>query len=218
MFMMHKICFRIECSFFFTFLISRQNVCCFQCKAVKGTVSENLVCLFDSTEWLRSDPRRTAVGLDLDVEALKWCLENNINKVGADGYSRISLLHGNVLKPHEAKLVSFKPQELIRNIQLEERDDNSKISAEEPKMHEGSTSSSNEESIKEDSKIPARDIVCAFNYSCCCLHKRVELVSYFKHVLEALSKKGGVFVMDLYGGTSSEQSLRLQRRFPSFTV
>lgn len=170
-----------------------------------------------STEWLRSDPRRTAVGLDLDVEALKWCLENNINKVGADGYSRISLLHGNVLKPHEAKLVSFKPQELIRNIQLEERDDNSKISAEEPKMHEGSTSSSNEESIKEDSKIPARDIVCAFNYSCCCLHKRVELVSYFKHVLEALSKKGGVFVMDLYGGTSSEQSLRLQRRFPSFT-
>ncbi|XVF69154.1 hypothetical protein PTKIN_Ptkin11bG0058100 [Pterospermum kingtungense] len=129
----------------------------------------------------------------------------------------ISLFHGNVLKPREAKLVSFKPQKLIRNIQLEEGDDNSKIAAIEPNMHEASTASSNEESIKEDSKIPARDIVCAFNYSCCCLHRRVELVLYFKHVLEALSKKGGIFVMDLSGGTSSEQSLRLQRRFPNFT-
>ncbi|OMO89143.1 hypothetical protein COLO4_19912 [Corchorus olitorius] len=170
-----------------------------------------------STEWLRTDSRRTAVGLDLDLEALQWCLENNINKVGADGYSRISLLHGNVLKPSEAKLVSFKPQELIQNIQLKESDDNSKIAAIEPKMSEGSASLSNQESIKADFILPARDIVCAFNYSCCCLHKRAELVMYFKHVLEALSKKGGIFVMDLYGGTSSEQSLRLQRKFPNFT-
>ncbi|KAK6235170.1 hypothetical protein QQP08_025246 [Theobroma cacao] len=170
-----------------------------------------------STEWLRTDSRRTAVGLDLDLEALQWCLKNNINKVGADGYSRISLFHGNVLKPRQAKLVSFKPQELIRNIQLEESDDNSKIAAIEPNMHEGSTASSNEEFIEAESEIPARDIVCAFNYSCCCLHKRVELVLYFKHVLEALSRKGGIFVMDLYGGTSSEQSLRLKRRFPNFT-
>ncbi|XP_007015855.2 PREDICTED: uncharacterized protein LOC18590342 [Theobroma cacao] len=170
-----------------------------------------------STEWLRTDSRRTAVGLDLDLEALQWCLENNINKVGADGYSRISLFHGNVLKPRQAKLVSFKPQELIRNIQLEESDDNSKIAAIEPNMHEGSPASSNEEFIEAESEIPARDIVCAFNYSCCCLHERVELVLYFKHVLEALSRKGGIFVMDLYGGTSSEQSLRLQRRFPNFT-
>ncbi|WRX33545.1 hypothetical protein QQP08_026032 [Theobroma cacao] len=170
-----------------------------------------------STEWLRTDSRRTAVGLDLDLEALQWCLKNNINKVGADGYSRISLFHGNVLKPRQAKLVSFKPQELIRNIQLEESDDNSKIAAIEPNMHEGSTASSNEEFIEAESEIPARDIVCAFNYSCCCLHKRVELVLYFKHVLEALSRKGGIFVMDLYGGTSSEQSLRLKRRFSNFT-
>lgn len=170
-----------------------------------------------STEWLRSDPRRTAVGLDLDLEALQWCLKNNINKVGADGYSRISLFHGNVLNPHEAKLVSFKPQELIRNIQLEESDYNSQMTATEPNINEGSITLSNEESVKADSKISARDIICAFNYSCCCLHKRAELVLYFKHVLEALSKKGGIFVMDLYGGTSSEQPLRLQRRFPNFT-
>ncbi|KAE8682444.1 Detected protein of confused Function [Hibiscus syriacus] len=135
---------------------------------------------------------RTALGLDLDLEALQLCLENNINKVGADEYSRISLFHGNVLNPCEAILVGFKPQELRRNIQLEESDYNSKIAATEPNMLEGSTASKNEESIKADAKIPARDIICAFDYSCCCLHKRAELVLCFKHVLEALSKKGGL--------------------------
>lgn len=65
-------------------------------------------------------------------------------------------------------------------------------------MHEASLASSNEESIKAN---PARDNVCAFNYSCYSLHKCDELVLYFKHVFEALSRKGGIFVMDLYGGT-----------------
>ncbi|KAK2643618.1 hypothetical protein Ddye_025381 [Dipteronia dyeriana] len=159
-----------------------------------------------SAEWLRSDPRRTAVGLDLDLEALQWCIENNVNKVGADGYSGISLFHGNVLQPLEAKLVrSVEPQELVRNIRLTESN-NDLVEA-----------SADDNCTKRKSRLPARDIVCAFNYSCCCLHKRAHLVLYFKHVLETLSKKGGIFVMDLYGGTSSEQKLRLQRRFPNFT-
>ncbi|GLT63859.1 hypothetical protein SLA2020_363910 [Shorea laevis] len=170
-----------------------------------------------SKEWLRSDSRRTAVGLDLDLEALEWCMENNINKVGADGYSRISLFHGNVLKPHEAKLVMFKPQELISKVQLRERDNNFETGTEESTLQQDATASADDERIKRISSLPARDIVCAFNYSCCCLHKRAELVQYFKHVLDVLSKKGGIFVMDLYGGTSSECKLRLQRRFPNFT-
>ncbi|EXB38466.1 hypothetical protein L484_022367 [Morus notabilis] len=169
-----------------------------------------------STEWLRSDPRRTAVGLDLDLEALQWCMENNINKVGADGYSRITLFHGNVLDPLEAKLVEFKPHEVIRNISLKENKVGSKKVAPESSVSEGSTSAASDKNMR-DLLLPARDIVCAFNYSCCCLHTRVELVSYFKHALEALSKKGGIFVMDLYGGTSSEQKLRLQRKFANFT-
>ena len=68
-----------------------------------------------------------------------------------------------------------------------------------------------------ESTVQVGSIVCTFNYSCCCLHKRAELVLYFKHVLDALSNKGGIFVMDLYGGTSSDK-LRLQRRFAKFTV
>lgn len=169
-----------------------------------------------SAEWLRTDTRRTAVGLDLDVEALNWCMENNINKVGADGYSRMSLFHGNVLQPLEAKLVKFEPQELIRKVSLTENKDNLESDEVESTLAEGS-SSSNDEKYLRNHLLPARDIVCAFNYSCCCLHQRSELVLYFKHALDALSKKGGIFVMDLYGGTSSECKLRLQRRFSNFT-
>ncbi|KAI3523278.1 hypothetical protein L1887_01338 [Cichorium endivia] len=151
-----------------------------------------------STEWLRSDSRRTAVGLDLDVEALDWCMENNVNKVGADLSSRIFLYHGNVLQPHEAKLVKSSFQNSMHNVTIEDDEIGS-------------------ESVPNSEAIPPRDIVCAFNYSCCCLHSRQELVSYFKHALRSLSKKGGIFVMDLYGGTSSECELRMQRRFPNFT-
>ncbi|KAJ4724796.1 S-adenosyl-L-methionine-dependent methyltransferases superfamily protein [Melia azedarach] len=170
-----------------------------------------------SAEWLRSDPRRTAVGLDLDLEALEWCMENNVNKVGADGYSRISLFHGNVLQPYEAKLVRYEPPELIRNIRLKEIDNNSEASAVEAVIQDGSAASTCDNCTKRISSLPARDIVCAFNYSCCCLHTRADLILYFKNVLNTLSKKGGIFVMDLYGGSSSEQKLRLQRKFANFT-
>ncbi|KAJ8559646.1 hypothetical protein K7X08_003704 [Anisodus acutangulus] len=98
---------------------------------------------------------RTAIGLDLDVEALDWCMENNVNKVDADVSSRIFLFHGNVLQPLEAKLLllpSYSP--------------------------------------------------------------RTSFI--LKHALSALNKKGGIFVMDLYGGTSGEHELRMQRKFPNF--
>ncbi|KAK9011782.1 hypothetical protein V6N11_039864 [Hibiscus sabdariffa] len=128
-------------------------------------------------EWLQRDPRRTSVGLDLVLEALQWCLENNVHKVGADGYSKISLFHGNVLNPQEVRLVGFKPQELIKNIKPVESDYNSEIAATEVNMLEGSTSTI-EQSVKADAKIPARDIICAFSYNCCRLHKRAKLVLY----------------------------------------
>lgn len=150
-----------------------------------------------STEWLRSDSRRTSVGIDLDVEALDWCMENNVNKIGTDLSSRIFLYHGNVLHPHEAKLVKSNAQNIMHNVTLEEKGNES-------------------EPVANSVALPPRDIVCAFNYSCCCLHSRHELISYFKNALQTLSKKGGIFVMDLYGGTSSECELRMQRRFPNF--
>ncbi|KAJ4828050.1 hypothetical protein Tsubulata_028122 [Turnera subulata] len=170
-----------------------------------------------STEWLRSDSRRTAVGVDLDLEALNWCLENNINKVGADGYSRMSLFHGNVLQPLDAKLVRLEAQERLSSIKLDDCINNGESNTSESSFQAGSSTCTDDKYMMRNFTLPARDIVCAFNYSCCCLHKRADLVLYFNHVSETLSKKGGIFVMDLYGGTSSERKLRLQRRFPNFT-
>lgn len=164
--------------------------------------------MFDSTEWLRTDARRTAVGLDLDFEALNWCMENNVDKIGSDGYSRLSLFHGNVLQPLEAQLVKFNHQLLVKDVPGEA----------ESSIQLNADDISDDEPIMRNILLPAKDIVCAFNYSCCCLHNRKELIIYFKHVIDALSKEGGIFVMDLYGGTSSERPLKLQRKFPNFTV
>ncbi|CAL5426326.1 unnamed protein product [Camellia sinensis] len=170
-----------------------------------------------SSEWLRSDSRRTAVGLDLDLEALNWCMEENINKIGADGYSRISLFHGNVLHPHESQLVKFDNQYLVGNITPNDNEDDGSETAPPDSTVQESPSGFNNGKLMKDFPLPARDIVCAFNYSCCCLHSRIDLLSYFKHARNALSRKGGIFVMDLYGGTSSELELRMQRKFPNFT-
>jgi len=154
------------------------------------------------------------VGLDLDLEALNWCLENNLGKTGADGYSRIFLYHGNVLQPRKARLVKNTVQDLTKLEIASVQDD----SLETVGLGGGSNSAIQVTSTMEEAVLPARDIICAFNYSCCCLQSRDDLVLYFKHVLHFLSKRGGIFVMDIYGGTSSERKLRLQRRFSNFTV
>ncbi|KAG5515763.1 hypothetical protein RHGRI_036719 [Rhododendron griersonianum] len=170
-----------------------------------------------STEWLHTDSRRTAVGIDLDHDALNWCMENNLNKTGADGYSRIYLFHGNVLNPLEARLVKFENQYLLEKVTLSEVVDDASETTVLDSAAQENPGDFTDGRLMKDFPLPARDIICAFNYSCCCLHSRVELVSYFNHSHNALSRKGGIFVMDLYGGTSSECELRLQRKFPNFT-
>jgi len=174
-----------------------------------------------SAEWLRSDSRRTAVGVDLDIEALTWGLENNVQQVGADAYSRICLFHGNVLHSlTNAKCIKSASLGSENYKSLRETEDSS-----------GSVTDDDEADLvkrlevgehvqdycgQKESSFPAADIVCAFNYSCCCLQSRSELVLYFKQAWSAISKKGGIFVMDLYGGTSSEHALKLRRRYEDF--
>ncbi|VAH82015.1 unnamed protein product [Triticum turgidum subsp. durum] len=168
-----------------------------------------------STEWLRTDTRRTAVGLDFDRESLEWCLENNLSKIGADGYSRLLLFDGNVLQPNESRLVKQKISDLMQGLNVTSDDGSTETNSFE--QSDSSFTKCEANSTMSDAVLPGRDIICAFNYSCCCLHKRKDLVLYFRHAFNALSKRGGIFVMDVYGGTSSECKLRLQRRFPSFT-
>ncbi|GJM92494.1 hypothetical protein PR202_ga08970 [Eleusine coracana subsp. coracana] len=119
-----------------------------------------------SAEWIRTDARRTALGLDLDLESLEWCLENNLRK------------------PKEARLVRQKFSDLVHGLHVN-------------KDNVSSESDSSEQSGFANPKcLAANSTMHAFN---------------------ALSKRGGIFVMDVYGGTSSERKLRLQRKFPSFT-
>lgn len=160
--------------------------------------------------------------MDIDIEALSWCLENNVDKIGADRYSRLSLFHGNVLRPLASNLVACNPQNAGASMS-----DHGEVISGEPVDNPGEVISGEEighngnvdcEGVKKIGSLPPRDIICAFNYSCCCLQNRADLVRYFKNSIEFLSSKGGIFVMDLYGGTSSECELRLKRRFPNFTV
>lgn len=179
-------------------------------------IARDCVCSLGSTEWIRTDARRTATGLDLDLESLEWCLENNLSKIGADGYSRMLLFHGNVLQPKEARLVKQRFSDLVHSLDVNSNNGSSGSNSCEQTDFDNSKCLAN--STMPEAALPGRDIICAFNYSCCCLHSRKDLVLYFRHAFGALSKRGGIFVMDLYGGTSSERKLRLQRKFPSFTV
>jgi hypothetical protein len=135
-----------------------------------------------------------------------------MSKIGDDG--RLLLFDGNVLQPDESRLVKQKIGDLMQGLNF--TTDNGSTETDSSEQPDPAKCLAN--STMSDAVLPGRDIICAFNYSCCCLHKRKDLVLYFRHALNALSRRGGIFVMDVYGGTSSECKLRLQRRFPSFTV
>jgi len=119
-----------------------------------------------------------------------------------------------VLQPWKAHLVKSTVQDLTK-LEIASVEDDSPETVE---LGVRSNSAIQGSSIMEEAILPSRDIMCAFNYSCYCLQRRDELVLYFKHVLHSLSKRGGIFVMDIYGGTSSERELQLQRRFSNFAV
>ncbi|MCO5604193.1 hypothetical protein L7F22_058355 [Adiantum nelumboides] len=179
-------------------------------------------------EWLKGGIQRLATGLDLDLEALEWGLSNNFKKLGGNACDRVHLLHGNVLQPlSSAKLVSASAHAVV-NSDDAVVDFNEGHTADDgfcATLNARASSDSSRAFSGEQVALEKRDynfwgdvdIICAFNYSCCCLHNRPDLVLYFKHVFDSLSAKGGIFAMDLYGGVSSEARLKLRRHFPDFT-
>jgi len=54
------------------------------------------------------------------------------------------------------------------------------------------------------------DVIAAFNFSYCLLHKRSELLKYFKNCHASLEKEG-MIIMDIFGGSDSE-ILEVQER------
>lgn len=61
------------------------------------------------------------------------------------------------------------------------------------KLHEGNVITS---------RGPKSDLVCALNFSYCCLKSRKDLVAYFKNVRKNLAKDG-LFMMDVLGGSET---------------
>jgi hypothetical protein len=52
-----------------------------------------------SLAWVRSDAKRTAIGVDLDRDTLRWGLEKRIRPADGQLERRITLRNGNVLEP-----------------------------------------------------------------------------------------------------------------------
>jgi len=48
-------------------------------------------------EWVRTNPERTAIGVDLDPEVLAWGRENRVSRLNAEQQSRLQLFEANVL-------------------------------------------------------------------------------------------------------------------------
>ncbi|KPK10503.1 MAG: hypothetical protein AMJ68_09085 [Acidithiobacillales bacterium SG8_45] len=50
-----------------------------------------------SVEWCKTDPSRTAIGVDLDKPTLDWGQKHNIDAAGVDMKQRVTLIEANVL-------------------------------------------------------------------------------------------------------------------------
>lgn len=103
-----------------------------------------------STAWCKSNPHRTAIGVDICADTLKWGEEHNIKPAGEDVAKRITLLNTDVRAVTDPKV----------------------------------------------------DITCAFNFSYWVFKTRDEMREYFKSARDGL-KDGGLFFLDLFGGTES---------------
>ncbi|GJP37674.1 hypothetical protein CLOM_g22108 [Closterium sp. NIES-68] len=202
-----------------------------------------------SAEWLRGDPRRTALGLDIDEQALSWGIRENFASLPGSARGRACMLLGDVRDPLTS--ARFACPEVLDGQEGDEQSaaeggvagagkDGAEVSC-------ISTQSTGAPSAAagpvwpqlEKLRRQRADLICAFNFSSCCLLHRSELLAYFRSARARLAGGGtggesvadggagsgavrgggggggggGVFAMDLYGGTSSEGALKLHRRY-----
>ena len=57
-----------------------------------------------SSEWVKSDPERTAVGVDIDADTLAWGRQHNLEAAGPDVASRVTLLEKDVREVTEPRV------------------------------------------------------------------------------------------------------------------
>jgi hypothetical protein len=85
-----------------------------------------------SVEWCKSDPQRTAIGVDIDEPTLRWGEEHNVLTAGEDVASRVTLLKQDVREVSEPKVditcafnfsfCIFKTREALREYFARARD------------------------------------------------------------------------------------------------
>lgn len=162
------------------------------------------------------------MGLDLDEEALEWGLQHNVVNAGSDSDNRVHLFCGDVINPiSKAQRKRVDPKVVSQPTRggIAQKDGPEKRDVEEAQsLEEDGGAEMGKPAGSAQDLLAAADMICAFNYSCCCLQKRSDLVRYFSEALKAISLEGGIFAMDLYGGASSECALKLRRRFDDFQV
>jgi len=59
---------------------------------------------FLAAEWAKSDPERTAIGVDYDRETVEWGQKNNVDAAGSDVASRVNLIIDDVRAITEPKV------------------------------------------------------------------------------------------------------------------
>ncbi|KAL0053618.1 hypothetical protein WJX82_008407 [Trebouxia sp. C0006] len=139
--------------------------------------------------WCKSDVRRTALGVDIDREALQWGWRHNGQAMLGQAESQMCLLEANVLED-----LSTYP-----NVGRAIADGNSQ----EP---------TDQAQLDQHVSRPA-DIICALNFSVFLLDSRQDVVKYFQLARAAMnSEDGSIFLLDMLGGHAGESSMKLRRQ------
>lgn len=161
-----------------------------------------------AAHWLRGSPLRSALGVDLDRDALAWGHAHNFQ--GLVGGGRACLVHANVLD-EDLKGAALVPPRRRRRKGDDEEDDNEEEDEEE----------------KERLRVLRRraDLVLAMNYCVCLMRTRADAVRYLRIALKALTEgrpssssvcdgdgdtnpgpSTGLLLFDLLGGRTVERA------------
>ena len=139
--------------------------------------------------WCASDPRRQAVGVDLDAEELRYAVDTVLADAGSAG-SRTLLVQANVLDD-PAGATPF-------NAETWAGDDNEGLARDWWALWQRKA-----------------DVVAALNSSLCLLHTPHDARAYCA-AARANTASPGLFVLDMNGGHSMEKELQLKTRLRGF--
>ncbi|KAL3137735.1 hypothetical protein ABBQ38_005000 [Trebouxia sp. C0009 RCD-2024] len=143
---------------------------------------------FICATWCKADVRRTALGIDIDREALAWGWRHNGQALLGQPENQMCLVQANVLQ----NLATYPDAGQIVADQL--------------------LTPAQQEQLEQHILRPA-DVICALNFSVFLLSSRQKVVEYFRLARAAMSAEdGGIFLLDMLGGHAAESVVKLHRQ------